>query len=243
MKYVCDRCERLVVLGQFQAVDGVLELTCSACGAKSFSGTRTSTAVEPSFPAPSPSTSSPRLVSAPGASNVVSLRPLQTEFVADAAAAANADPFTAPTGFCPRCVTPRAESAAACPACGLLFANAVNLTPPPAWLPEAWKQLLRSWGDERAHTLIRTRALETSGLADVGRLYRVRLAARPDDPIAAHGRDEVLRLALLPAPNTAAVSPEDTPQSRRWQLFFAGLFVLFGIAAVGWMASRMLSPE
>jgi hypothetical protein len=69
---------------------------------------------------------------------------------------------------------------------------------PPAWLEQAWVELLRDWGNEKRHESLRMRAQQEDALTALGRLYRLRLAANPNDPIAEHGRSEVLRLAAMP---------------------------------------------
>jgi hypothetical protein len=72
-----------------------------------------------------------------------------------------------------------------------------NLTPP-QWLRDAWLELLRDWGNDATHEALRLRAQQEGALTLLGRLYRLRLAVEPTDPIAEKGRTDVLRLASAP---------------------------------------------
>ncbi len=142
---------------------------------------------------------SPRvsLASLDGASNVVVLRTASHEAVRKAALAADGAPFAVPDSLCPRCASPRA-AADACPQCGVRFEGFDDaLALPPRWLRDEWVALLRDWGNDAHHVQLRRKAQQLDALAEVGRLYRLRLAAAPDDPIAAEGRQDVLRLAAV----------------------------------------------
>ncbi|MBL8921326.1 MAG: hypothetical protein JNJ54_20875 [Myxococcaceae bacterium] len=190
----------------------------------------------PPLPLSSRKTPGPRalvLASSSEASNVVMLRAPTAAAVDSARAFADADPFAVPEGFCPKCISRRDGQAlasasragaspsrqgeraqdAACPICGLVFANVdVGQLSPPADLAAMWKELLREWGDEGRHAAVRRLAMERNQLPDMARLYRLRLAAMPEDPIAQRGRDEVLAAAsavvLLPrGPREPAKSP------------------------------------
>lgn len=121
------------------------------------------------------------------------------------------DPFMPPQGYCPKCIAIRKAGAQACPQCGLVF---VRFKPeehrPSAPVTAAWKLVLSRWEDKEAHDRLMALALEREELADVGRLYRIRLALNPDDPMAWRGRDEVLRLA---ATATGAFTPSQRVSS------------------------------
>jgi hypothetical protein len=238
MKVLCPACERLGELEKFRVDGARLFATCARCGVESMVETR-----EPGIPAPAPSAPpavqapsappppnlAPRpssFSSSPVASNVVTLRTPHITAVEKAAEAAEADPFAVPDGLCPRCLALRGR-ADSCPACGLAFSQVApsTLTPVP-WLATAWRQLLEGWGDEGRHEALRRLAYEREELAALGRLYRIRLSWAPDDPFATKGRDEVLRLALVPV----AVRPEPGP--KRTQPWQAALLVmlLVGVA-------------
>jgi hypothetical protein len=144
-----------------------------------------------------------QLTSAPGLSNVVALRTPGADAVQAAADAAMSMPFAVPEGRCPKCISPKTPNAQSCAYCGLTFAQFdPHVVEPPQWLSYEWVGLLGRWDDEDRHVALRQRALQEQELAALGRLYRLRLAAHVEDPIAQRGRDEVLRLALIrnPAP-------------------------------------------
>jgi hypothetical protein len=126
------------------------------------------------------------------------LRTATVEAVERANRAAEGDPFEVPKDLCPKCLSRRAEGPS-CPQCGVVFQvfQPDNLSPP-QWLREAWLGLLRDWGNERAHEALRLRAQQEEALTTLGRLYRLRLAIEPTDPIAEKGRSDVLRLASAP---------------------------------------------
>lgn len=248
MKFLCPKCERLVELRDFKLDGGALVLTCPACA--------NAARVSPpsSIPAPlvplapvAPTVTGERpalqLTSAPGTSNVVALRLAGSDAVAIAAEAARAGPFEVPAGRCPKCVAPRPGSAASCAQCGLTFAQFdPGEVAPAAWLQTAWVELLGDWGNEALHVSLRQRAVSEQDLASVGRLYRLRLAASPEDPYAARGRDEVLRMALVPSA-LAKGSPATVKFDPKWKyvVVIAGLLLCLGLLAV--MARTMLSPE
>lgn len=121
------------------------------------------------------------------------------------------DPFMPPQGYCPKCIAIRRAGALSCPQCGLVFARfKPEEHRPSAPLSAAWKLVLSRWEDKEAHDRLMSLALERDELPDVGRLYRIRLALNPDDPMAWRGRDEVLRLA---ATATGAFTPSQRVSS------------------------------
>lgn len=194
VKILCPSCERLLTLGAFRLDGSTLVLTCVGCGVE--------TRVEPPAPTFTPSrpvSQPPRfsLASTEGGSNVVVLRTAGHDAVAKAAAAADASPFAVPDNVCPRCIAPRAV-ADACPHCGISFERyEESMTLPPKWLRDDWVALLRDWGNEAKHTMLRRKAQQLDALAAVGRLYRLRLAVVPEDPFANDGRADILRLAAV----------------------------------------------
>ena len=248
MKFLCPKCERLVELRDFKLEDSTLVIGCPACGSSS----------RVSEPSPSPIALVPlvpvsptitgerpalQLTSFPGASNVVALRSHGADAVGAAAEAARAGPFEVPQGRCPKCIAPRQAKAATCTQCGLTFErfDATQVAPPP-WLQGEWVGLLTDWGNETLHAQLRQRALEEQDLASVGRLYRVRLVANPDDPFAQRGRDEVLRMALVPS-TVAKQSAATTQLSSRWKYVIGAVFFVVCLALLALMARAMLSTQ
>lgn len=238
MKVLCPACERLLPLERFALEDGVLVVTCSRCGVATRVEARAAEAAplgavaagapatdlaEPAavlrsaMPTGAPTLAAPRvsLASTPGASNVVVLRTAGHEAVQKAAAAADEGPFTVPDGVCPKCLATRAADRETCPHCGIDFARFEEASVlPPTWLREAWVELLRDWGNEKLHAQLRRKAQQADVLPSIGRLYRIRQAWVPEDPIAEEGRADILRLAAMSI--SFRPSQEDTAQKRKW---------------------------
>ncbi len=233
MRYLCDACERLAPPAAFRVELGVLVLTCARCGKDSRARPEEvlAAAVQQAQAEESAPALAPRSASAP-ALKVVALRPSEERVREAAALARSEDPFAAPPGFCPKCISVRKEGALACAACGLVFAN---FTPGEQQLSEplraAWLSVLERWDDRDAHDRLVSLAVGRGELATAGRLYRLRLAQAPDDLYAQRGRDEVVRLASAspvgfqpaPAPSaSSSVSP-----------LWAGLLFLAILLVVG----------
>jgi hypothetical protein len=241
MKFLCPKCERLVELRDFKVDGTALVLTCPACAAASRVTAPSSppVALVPLTPVASPL----QLTSIPGTSNVVALRLAGSDAVKDAADSARGAPFEVPLGRCPKCIAPRQSAGLTCSQCGLTFSqfDAAQVAPPP-WLKSAWVQLLSDWGTEERHAELRQRALAEQDLAAVGRLYRLRLISNPDDPFAQRGRDEVLRMALVPG-----VEPRPSVMTEKidakWKYVLVGAFFLICLFLLTLMARAMLSPE
>jgi hypothetical protein len=232
VKYLCDACDRLVEPAFFALDDAELSLTCSRCGAETRAQNARVTA-EP-VAARQGSSSSPAASPASAPARVVPIHAVPPPtFGGD-------DPFAVPDGRCPKCVAPRPESAQACNQCGLVFANHVPSEQQlSAELAEAWRALAASWGDPEAHDLALSGATARGELAAMGRLYRIRLARQPMDPIAQRGRDEVLRLAASTAPlaSMRPASDHANPSPERWRRAMAwGFVALLGVALalMGW---------
>jgi hypothetical protein len=62
-------------------------------------------------------------------------------------------------------------------------------------LRAVWTDLVGRWDDMKAHDAAVASIAARAELAAMGRLYRIRLARQPLDPIALRGRDEVVRIA------------------------------------------------
>lgn len=243
MKVLCPACERLLALERFALEGGVLVVTCARCGvatrveaqgaeasplsavagAPATDSTDAAAVVRSAMPTGAPTLSAPRvsLASTPGASNVVVLRTAGHEAVQKAAAAADEGPFTVPDGVCPRCLATRPADRESCAHCGIDFARFEEASVlPPAWLREAWVELLRDWGDEKLHAQLRRKAQQADALPSIGRLYRIRQAWVPEDPVAEEGRADILRLAAM---SIAFRPPQETDARRRKLVVLVGV--------------------
>ncbi len=217
VKVLCPACSRLLPLERYTLDEGALVVTCTGCGeatrvsahgahrqaaagAGDAAGPGLPEAVpRASVPMGAPTLAPPRvsLASTPGSSNVVVLRTAGHDAVQKAAAAADEGPFLVPEGVCPKCLAQRAERPT-CPHCGIEFARFEEASVlPPTWLKDAWVALLRDWGDDAAHAQLRRKAQQADALPSIGRLYRIRQAWVPEDPIAEEGRADILRLAAM----------------------------------------------
>ena len=241
MKYLCPQCERLVDLREFKLDGASLVVTCPACHSASRVAPPSSPAIALVPLVPVTSTGERpalQLTSFPGVSNVVALRPPGADAVQSAAEAARTDPFAVPEGRCPKCVSPEPPGANSCPYCGLTFAQFdPSVVEPPAWLKTNWVDLLAHWDDEERHVEVRQGALRAQELASLGRLYRLRLAAVAEDSIAQHGRDEVLRLALIRSPTPHPKSGLNPTV----KYVLVGIVLLACLAFLFLMARRMLA--
>ncbi len=252
MKAVCPSCERLIDVTAVKVVGADAFVGCPKCGVESslpvtdspLPGLAETPRAAPPLPMSSRRTPGPRaivLASSAEASNVVVLRAPTSAAVDSARQFADADPFRVPEDHCPKCISKRDEAALACRTCGLVFANArpEDLEPPPD-LAAMWKELLRDWGTEARHGSVRRLAVERDQLPSLGRLYRLRLAHMPDDPIAQRGRDDVFAAASsVMVPGAATGEPPRTP--RAVQLFIGAVAVLVSAAAL-YAMFRMISP-
>lgn len=219
MKVLCPQCERLIALEVFRVDGPVLIITCAKCGAESrvenvsVSAAASNTSSAPSRPPSQPPRVS--LASTEGGSNVVVLRTAGHEAVQKAAKAADEGPFTIPDGVCPKCIARRA-GAPSCPHCGILFETFDEASVLPAkWLREDWVEVLRDWNNQTLHTQLRRKAQQADALAAVGRLYRLRQAFVPEDPVAEEGRADVLRMAAAGISFRPAPSIDDAERRKR----------------------------
>ena len=231
---MCPACERLITLEAFHLDGEVLVITCSKCGEAS-RVTRTaedSIAATPPPPPPVRMPAPPRvsLASTSGGSNVVVLRTSSHEAVQKAALAVETGPFEIPEGVCPKCIA-RKSPAAECPHCGIRFASFDEAAVLPVkWLREDWVGVLRDWGDEAKHTLLRRKAQQADSLAAVARLYRLRQAAVPEDPVAAEALSDIVRLAAVPI----GLPRENTDfAEKRRTVLVASIVGLFVVVLVG----------
>jgi hypothetical protein len=104
----------------------------------------------------------------------------------------------------------------------------------------AWAGLRARWDDPAAHRAFLSGCADLEALARAGARYRAALQERPDDAIAAAGRDEVLRkatvLGLSAVPRTTPPAPV-SPWVKRGLL--AVLAILL-VGAVAWTALAFL---
>jgi Zn ribbon nucleic-acid-binding protein len=245
VKVLCPQCERLITLEVFRVDGAVLIVSCTRCGAESrvesIPATQAAQVSVGNQGARSPSSLPPRvsLASTEGGSNVVVLRTAGHEAVQKAAKAADEGPFAIPDGVCPKCIGPR-STAPACPHCGILFETFDETTVlMPKWLREDWVELLRDWGNEAKHGQLRRKAQQIDGLAPLGRLYRMRQAFVPEDPIAADGRAELLRLA---AGAIALRAQPDDGLERRKRTVLIVIVSVFAIFAALMMLGQLARP-
>jgi hypothetical protein len=228
VKYLCESCDRLAEPASLRREAGALVLSCSKCGAE----TRAAWAEAQAEPAAAavPRASAP----APSSPRVVTLHAVPPM------GSAGEDPFTVPEDRCPKCVAPRPEGALSCHGCGLVFANFVAAESTPSdELQAAWKDLTSHWGDVAAHDRVLAAAAVRGDLAAAGRLYRIRLARQPRDPLAVRGRDEVLRLAATTSPLLSEPPPVNPDQAKKVLSVVAAMFLLFSLLVVSyWVFAR-----
>jgi hypothetical protein len=112
--------------------------------------------------------------------------------------------------------------------------------PPDPGEEAAWAEVRARWADPLAHRAYRARGADLEGRARAGARYRAALQAAPDDPVAAAGRDEVLRkatvLGLAAIPRTVPPAPA-SPWVKRGVV--AALVVL-GTGAAAWATLALL---
>lgn len=218
MKVLCEACGRLLDLTVFRFDGGSLVISCSGCGVEH----RAEGAVPnpaPSVPPLVPKEKVPVPSTSPFASNVVALRDIGAEAAARAAKSIRERPFDAPPGRCPKCIATRVAAEPSCRQCGLVFSQLDDAALAPSdWLREEWLSLLAHWSEGSSHDAIISQGMLRGELPAMGRLYRIRLADMPEDPLARRGRDEVLRHAGITAPTSETGHPLEakSPAQLNW---------------------------
>ncbi|HET7824062.1 MAG TPA: hypothetical protein VFK90_01960 [Anaeromyxobacter sp.] len=103
----------------------------------------------------------------------------------------------------------------------------------------AWAEVLLAWDDEARHRAYLDRFPDLEGLAIAGRRYREALAARPEDPVAARFRDEVVKRAMV---RGLVALPRTPPPERRRSAFARAAAVVFAavLGATAWWAFHSL---
>ena len=110
---------------------------------------------------------------------------------------------------------------------------------PTVWLEGSYKELLLDWQNDGRHEQLARAAQLRGELSNLGRLYRIRLAWFPNDPIAERGRDRVVRLATM-APLSDAY-PSSGPTISRSIRVSVGIALLAMISLLGILLARLLS--
>ena len=138
-----------------------------------------------------------------------------------------------PPGHCPKCITPRMPQALICNSCGLVFANfRAEEHQPSAALESAWRALEERWAKQDEHEKFLQMAFNMGELAKAGRLYRIRLAALPDDAQARTALESMVKMASTAATAAAKTDPAEFQRNRRKMLAVSAmLFFVLPIAA------------
>jgi hypothetical protein len=187
----------------------------------------------PIEPPPSrPSTTQLRVVERPAPT------PAPVSSSGASASATTGDPFMPPPGYCPKCIGVWRDGAVVCPFCGLEYARfrGEDFEPSTA-LYSTWQGVWQLWESKSAHDKVLSLASERGELALLGRLYRIRQAYFPDDPMAKRGREEVLRLASA----GSGLMPSEKPDKRtkmKTAMLGVVFFVLLIIAGMVAMKAR-----
>jgi len=138
-----------------------------------------------------------------------------------------------PPGHCPKCITPRAAQALICNSCGLVYANfRAEEHQPSAALESAWRALEERWAKQDEHEKFLQMSFNMGELAKAGRLYRIRLAAFPDDVQARTALESMVKMASTAAAAAAKTDPAEMQRNRRKVLAVSAmLFFVIPIAA------------
>lgn len=215
MKLVCPACERITSAASFRDEGGVLLIRCGRCGAEG------ALEVEKTAPAP----------------HVVPLHPVPDAVRIAAGAAHERDPFAVPEDRCPKCIGPRRPEATVCPHCGLAYVNFRDEEVAPSdGLRAAFLAALEQWDEAALHEKALAIATQTQELAQLGRLYRLRQVAAPDDPVAQRGRDEVLRRATAASEVLRSAEPAPRPSLKLWQY---AVIAALGVVVLGLVAGLL----
>lgn len=221
MKLWCDACGRPAPIAGARVMGGRVHLRCGTCGAEAeidvANGSKDLGEMSPQRPAP----------------KVVALRPVGDAVQLAAEAAARDDPFAVPSDRCPKCIGGRDPEALTCPHCGLVYVNYIpEATAPSAELAAAFRAAMQRWDDAGLHDAALASAARTGELSALGRLYRLRQASAPLDPVASRGIEEVLRRGAAAAAVLTRPSPRASTPAPPWQKLAV---LLVGLALVSLM--------
>jgi len=216
---ICLKCDQLTEPTSFRAEGALVFAVCSQCHGEVQIGELTM--------GPRPRRSGPLAAVPPpppeAPTDTLSLEDLPV------------DPFAPPPSYCPKCIAPLGGGAMTmCPQCGLeaRFKNQGAFAPP-FLLAGPWKELVERWEHPDAHAALIRLAERHDLAAELGRLYLIYLAQRPQDRLAEQGLEEVSRLVA----SGEAEGPVQARSSR------ARVFALAGVAAAaaGWGAVALLA--
>src|SRR5689334_1479690 len=190
-------------------------------------------------PTPPPAAAPPPPPAPPAAPVAQALRPRNTAGTPVVvpplqAGVARGSTIQIPPGYCPKCITPRTPQVLICNACGLVFANfRAEEHQPSAALESAWRGLEDRWNRQEEHEKFLQMAFNMDELAKAGRLYRIRLAAVPDDTHAKVALEAMVRMASTAAAAAAKSDPAEIQRNRRKVLAVSAmLFFVIPIAAL-----------
>jgi hypothetical protein len=265
VKFLCSGCNRLLDVERFRLEGSSLVVTCQSCRTENHAGQTSTPTPAPTLPSNVTPLRTPTIEAISRAASAANEKTFEVppghcpKCVAKRAEGALA---------CPSCglvfaqVTPRrAAGVLVCSSCGVTFdqtqakqvrgslacpscervieQSPANEFDPSPWLKGRWLQLLGTWGDDATHEAVRIEAMNEGELAQLGRLYRLRLADQPEDPYALRGRDEVLRLAVLPQISARQLKggEQDVPT---WKYVALSAVILGCLLALFFLVRQML---
>ncbi len=212
---ICLKCDQLTEPTSFRAEGGLVFAVCSQCSGEVQIG-ELSHGPRPRRSGPLAAVPPPPPAE-PAITDTLSLEDLPV------------DPFAPPPSYCPKCIAPLGGGAMTmCPQCGLdARFKSQGAFAPPFLLADPWKVLVGDWDRPDAHAALIRLAERQGLLAELGRLYLIYLAQRPQDRLADQGLEEVSRLVA----HDAAVERPAGVGSRRARTVAA---VLVGLGLLGW---------
>jgi predicted nucleic acid-binding Zn-ribbon protein len=209
VKLLCEACGRLSPAAGARVEGQRVYIRCGACG-------RESEVAVASAERPAP--------------KVLSLQRVNDAVDLAAKAACSEDPFAVPADRCPKCIGERDPDALTCPRCGLVYVNYVpEELAPSSELAGAFRAAMEKWDERPAHDAVLGIAIRTGELSALGRLYRIRQAAAPLDPVARRGLDEVVRRASAGSEILQRPVPRNdgAPRWQKLAVLVVGLAVVF----------------
>jgi hypothetical protein len=184
VKFLCPHCDRLSELLQFEVKETMLVVTCSSCK----QSTTTRKNAPQSEAAPIPASETP----------VLSPETLRLDELREP-----------PKDCCAKCISPRVSPIGACAVCGLDESLGPYQPETAPWFEAAVETLAREWPDEKAHVQFLELATAHEALPWAARLYRIRAAHAPSDPLCQTAQESIVKrastvLTLPSAPNEIA---------------------------------------
>lgn len=148
-----------------------------------------------------------------------------------------------PSGYCAKCIEPRAPGSGPCPRCGLGDGGYLP-EPLESSLAVRFVTLLERWDQSELHDALLAEAASRGALPQVGRLYRIRLVRSPGDTQARRAIDELLRLAASAAAGALAARAEvgaEREGSPSLRVAVAGMVLLALLLGLGLLAGALRS--